>query len=152
MRAFITLMSVDYEAKNDCSERADRSYIPHGSFYSLILRGIFLSGIGDEAITDSANGKQIAWLRGLGLDIAPEPDDKIVDGSRIRVFVQVPDFLQQLLARDGFPVVLNEAAKQIGFHHRQGCGLIACTQLQIAKVHRLIVELKNLLRRRGRLR
>ncbi len=52
-----------------------------------------------ELVTQPAHGDQVLRFGRVGFDVAPEPDHKIINRARVRVFGQVPDFLQNFLAR-----------------------------------------------------
>ena len=49
--------------------------------------------LGDEPVTDSANRQQVAGIGRIVFDIAPQPNDEIVDGPSIGVLVQDPRLL-----------------------------------------------------------
>src|SRR5271169_4024853 len=112
----------------------------------LLLR-ILAAGTWHEFIAYTSYGKQIAGFTRLPLNIPAQTHDEVIDGSRVGVFAQIPYFLQQLFARDGTAAIVDQAAKQVGFHHRQRNDLCAYTQLQVLKVHDFVIETKDL--RRG---
>ena len=48
----------------------------------------FLGRMGDEAVADAADGEEMPRAGGgIVLDVAAEPDDEVVDGAGIGVFV-----------------------------------------------------------------
>jgi hypothetical protein len=112
-----------------------------------LLFRILAPGTWHEFIANASNGKQIAGLTRFPLNITAQTHDKVIDGSRVSIFAQIPHFLQQLFARDGTAAIVDQAAKQVGFHHRQWNDLRAYTQLQVLKVHGFVIEAKDL--RRG---
>ena len=57
------------------------------------------SGSAHEPVADAAHGQQVPRLRRLLLDVAPQPDDEVVDGARVGVLVHAPDVLEHRLAR-----------------------------------------------------
>src|SRR5580704_5603741 len=61
---------------------------------------LILFWVGEKAVSDAANGEEVARARGIGFDVAPEPDHEIVDGASVGVFVQAPDFFENFFARD----------------------------------------------------
>jgi len=54
-------------------------------------------GIGHELVSKTSNGYQVPRFRGFALDVAAQTHDEVVDRAGVRVFVEVPDVLQ-----DGF--------------------------------------------------
>ena len=91
-----------------------------------------------KLVAQSADCEQIARFRWFRLDIFAQAYDKTVDGSRVRLFVQVPNVLKNCLSRYRVPSVLNQIAEQIRLHHRQLHRLFPYVQLQVAKIHDLI--------------
>src|SRR5271156_5345706 len=71
---------------------------------------------GDEAVPDSANREQMAGRGGVFFDIAPQPDDKVINGARVRVFAQVPDILENRFARNGLTLAADQVAQELRFH------------------------------------
>src|SRR5213076_2390902 len=51
-----------------------------------------------KSISHSTHREQMARLCRIVFDIAPQADDEIVYGARVRVFVQAPDFFQNRFA------------------------------------------------------
>src|ERR1700693_1455070 len=78
----------------------------------------FLSvfGFGYEAVAYAADSQQVPRTGRIVLDVAAQAHDEIVDGTRVRVFVQTPDFLEDRLARYHAPLIPDEMAKQLRFH------------------------------------
>src|SRR5258708_7686679 len=63
------------------------------SGFAFLLR----LGIGNELIPQAAHREQMPRFGRVSLNVAAQAHDKIVDRARIRVFVKIPDVLQ-----DGF--------------------------------------------------
>src|SRR2546422_4421604 len=93
----------------------------------------------------------MARLGGIVFDIAPQADDEIVYGARVRVFVQAPDFFQNRFAGHDAAVVADEMAEKLGFHKSQVDGVAVDPQLKFAEVDGAAVEGENVisLGRRG---
>src|ERR1043166_433008 len=70
------------------------------------------------------------------LDIPPQPHYEIVDGARIRVLVQTPDFFQNLLARDDLPIVAHQMTQQFRLHQRETNCAVLRAQFESAKIDR----------------
>src|SRR5215212_7847031 len=65
-----------------------------------------LTGIRDEAVTDAPHRLQVSRARRLVLEIPPQPDNEVVDGAGVGVLVNVPDVLENRLARNGTAFML----------------------------------------------
>src|SRR5579864_3873413 len=84
--------------------------------------------------------------RRIVFNIAAQTHYEIVDGARVRVFMQSPNFSEHGFARDVFALMANQIAKDIGFHKSQWKNLIADAQLQAIEIHRLAVEAEGVAR------
>ncbi len=79
-------------------------------------------------------------LRRIVFNVAPQPDNKIVDGARVGIFVQAPDFLENLLARNHAPIVAHQMAQEFRFHQRQVNDVVDGTQFEGAEVDGPAIE------------
>jgi hypothetical protein len=61
------------------------------------------SGLATKRIADAADGLQDAGGWTAPLDVAPQPDDEVVDGARIGVLVHAPTFSRISLRGTGLP-------------------------------------------------
>ena len=96
--------------------------------------------LGDELVADAAHGQQVLRRPRLLLDVAPQPDDEVVDRARVGVFAHAPHVLEHRLARDGLAFVRDQVAQQVGLHQRQRQRALADAQLQRVEVDRLAGE------------
>ncbi len=78
-------------------------------------------------------------------DVAAQAHDEIIDGARIGIFMQAPDFLEHGLARDRFAFVLDQIPQYIHFHQSQGKDLIAHAQLEEIEMDRFVAESENVI-------
>ena len=69
-------------------------------------------------------------LRRIRFQIAPQAHDEVVDRARVGVFVEIPDILENRLARHRLAGVLHQVLQQIAFHLRQLILLVADVQLE----------------------
>src|SRR5689334_21274715 len=86
------------------------------------------------------------------LDILPQTNDKVVDSASVSVFAQAPDIFEDRAARNDAPVVVDQIAKQLGFHQRQMHGLLTGPKLQRVEVDRLVAESDDVAGISGRFR
>jgi len=126
------------------SGTTDPPAIPHllGEVVQHTLGELALP-ICNELVSESSNGKQIAGLRGLGLNITAQAHNKVVYGPRIGIFVQIPDILENRLSGHGMSQIAHQVAEQVRLHHGQLHDVAAHTQLKILKVDDLVVEAEN---------
>ena len=87
----------------------------------------------------------MARLCRIVFDIAPQADDEIVYGARVRVFVQAPDFFQNRFAGYDAVVVADEMAEKFGFHKGEVDGVAVDPQLEFAEVDGAAVEGENVI-------
>ena len=73
-------------------------------------------GVWDEAVAYAADGEEVDGLGGVGLEVAAEADDEVVDGAGVGIFVDVPDVFEEFFAGDGFVGMVEEVAEEVGFH------------------------------------
>jgi hypothetical protein len=52
------------------------------------------SGVWHKLVSQPAHREQIAWFCRLIFYIPPQPDNKVVNGSRVGILVQVPHIFQ----------------------------------------------------------
>ena len=102
-----------------------------------------------ELVAEAAHGEQVTRFGGVALDVAAEANDEIVDGARVGVFVEIPDVMQNCLARDGFAGAADEVAKEFGFHEGELNRLFADLELERLKVESFAVEREFFVSRRG---
>src|SRR5262249_23647406 len=69
-----------------------------------------------------------------------EAYDKIVDRSRVGVFLQSPDVFKDGASRDRFSFVLDQELKKLCFHQRKANEIVAVMQFEIGKVDHLAVD------------
>src|SRR5258706_11424532 len=97
-------------------------------------------GIGDEFVADPPDRQEVAWIRGIRFNIAPQTYDEVVNRASIGVFVQIPYLLQNGFTRNRVADVRDQEAQQIGFHQRQLKTLVAHVQTQMLEIHELVTE------------
>ncbi len=88
----------------------------------------------------------------LFFDVAAQTHNEAINGARICVFMQSPDFFQNLFARDRTSVVADQVTQQLRLHERELKHRFTASQLQTLEIHGLAIELKNIAgarRRRG---
>src|SRR6266436_3001108 len=85
-------------------------------------------------------------LGGFVLDVATQAHDKVVDGAGVCVFVEVPDVLQDGLARDGSAAVAYQIAQQLCFHEGELEHLPAAAQLQVGEINGTVIEFEEVRR------
>src|SRR5579864_2008566 len=73
-----------------------------------LLKRSFLFRIRQKPVAYAANGKQVARLGGIVFDVTPQPNHEIVDGAGVGVLVQVPNFLENLFARNHAAVIAHQ--------------------------------------------
>src|ERR1700720_806071 len=88
----------------------------------------------------------MARLGGHALDVAAEAHDEIVDGASGRVFVEIPDILQDGFARNGLAAIADQVAQQLCFHQCELEYLASASQLKVREINRPIVELEDVRR------
>ena len=64
----------------------------------ICTRFISFFWLGHELIAQPSHGDQVPWLGRVIFDISRNLTNKIVNRASVRVFVQVPDFLQDFFA------------------------------------------------------
>ena len=72
--------------------------------------------------------------------VSPQPHDEVIDRARVGVFVQVPDLLENRLARHRPARVAHQVLQQVAFHLGELVGLLAHLQLQCFQVQRAAGE------------
>src|SRR5208282_5558537 len=72
-----------------------------------------------KPVAHTAYRQQMPGLRRVLLDILAQAHHKIVDGSRVGVLPQIPDLLQNGLARYNLSAIPNEMAQQFRLHQCQ---------------------------------
>src|SRR4029077_9011580 len=73
----------------------------HSSLRGRGFRSLGGPGIGHELVSKTSNGYQVPRLGGFALDVAAQTHNKVVYCAGVRVFVEVPDVLQNSFARNG---------------------------------------------------
>src|SRR5215469_6268187 len=86
----------------------------------------------------------MAGTRRIALDVTTQADNKVVDGARVRVFMQVPYLLEDFFSRDRAAAVSRQVAQQLGFHQCQLEYLGRSPQLHALEVEGLAVKLERI--------
>src|SRR5260370_7559590 len=86
---------------------------------SLSAPSISIARLGLEAISDATDRSQMARVRRLLLDIAPQPDDEVIDGAGVGILVHSPNLFQHGFPRYGLALMLDQVAKQVRLHEVQ---------------------------------
>src|SRR5262249_53683681 len=73
----------------------------------------------DELVPGAVDGQDVARLAAAVADLGPQLRDVRVDRARGRVALVAPDVLEQLLARDGVTLALDEVAQQLELARRE---------------------------------
>ena len=105
-----------------------------------IVSDSLLFRIRQKPVSHAAHRQQVPRLRGIVFNVAPQPHHKIVDGARVGVLVQAPDFFENLLARNHAPVIAHQMAQQFRFHQRQMNDIVGRAQFERAEVDGLAAE------------
>src|SRR5579871_199446 len=106
----------------------------------LALRDDPLFGRRQKPVSHAPHRQQVPRLRRIVLHISPKAHDEVVDGPRIRVLVQAPDFFQHGLARHRLSFALDQVLQDVRFHQGQRKYLVAHVQLQQVEMDRLFSE------------
>src|SRR5882762_3920991 len=83
-------------------------------------------------------------FRGIVLEVAPEPHHEVVDGPRVSIFFQTPDFLEDRLARHDPSSAADQVPQQIRLHQSQLNLSAGCVQLESAEVDGLAAESEDI--------
>ncbi len=69
-----------------------------------------------KPITDTANRLKYPGMRRVIFDIPPEPDDEVVDRTRVRFIAQAPYLLKYFFPGYGLSGIDDQVTKQFCFH------------------------------------
>src|SRR3954453_11160077 len=83
----------------------------------------------DKAVSHASNCSEMLRSRWVFLDVPSQPHDKIIDRSRVGVFVQIPDFLEYLLSGNSLSRMSNEVSQQVRLHKCKLYRSIFCSKL-----------------------
>src|ERR1700730_15312165 len=83
---------------------------------------------GNEFVTETSHGYQVAWFGRFFLDIPAQTHDEIIDGARVRIFVEVPYVLEDCFSGNRMAGVLDQIAKKLRFHQCELKGLVSHLQ------------------------
>ena len=98
------------------------------------------SGVGEEAVADAADGKQVLRVGGVILDVAAKADDEVVDGAGVRVLMDMPDLLEDGGPRDYLAFALGQKAEQVGLHDGEVGEAIGGDEFESIEVDGSVVE------------
>src|SRR5579862_3714344 len=73
-------------------------------------------------------------LAGVILDVAPQPDDKVVNGASVGIYVQPPNFLKNRLTSNDATAIANQMPQQFRFHQSQLDHISIDSQFELAEV------------------
>src|ERR1700678_3345137 len=82
-------------------------------------------------------------LRWVIFDIATQAHHEIVDSASVGIFVQPPNFFENLLARNHAAIVLRQVAQKFGFHQSEVNDIASCAEFEGSEVDGLAVEGKD---------
>jgi hypothetical protein len=99
-----------------------------------------------EAITDSVDGQEVAWRRGIRLKLMPKPRHVNIHGSGIRVEIITPGRIQDCVPRERTVDILNKEQQKIVLGRRYAYNVIATHDLSAADIDRHIREVNYLVR------
>src|SRR6185437_15436426 len=97
---------------------------------------------GIEAIALAANRLNMAGILRIALELLPDPGDVHVDGAGGDVGAVLPNFAQQLLARDHAMAVINQIAQELQLFLRHADGLTAFADLGALEIDVDIFEME----------
>src|SRR5689334_2461149 len=69
-----------------------------------------------EAVAYPAHGLEVDRLAGVRLEVAPQADDEVIQGPGFGIGRVAPHRLEQLAARDGLPLLLEEEREDAHLH------------------------------------
>src|SRR5256885_1033784 len=82
-------------------------------------------------------------LRRIIFDIAAQTHDKVIDRTRVGVFVQVPYFFEDGFSRNYFSIVAYEVTQEFGFHQGEMDGVSESAQFEFAEINCLPNKAKH---------
>ena len=77
---------------------------------------------------------------GIIFDVAAEADDEVVDGAGVGVFVDAPDFFEDVFAGDDLAFVGGEVTEEIGFHKGEVGGAVGGDEFEGVEADGAVVE------------
>src|SRR5436190_17300306 len=104
----------------------------------------------DKLITDAADGLNYLGIIGRVFQILPQTDNEIIYSTRVRIFLEVPYFLQDLVSRDSTAFVFKQVAQQLCLHQRQMYEIaVAVAHFEVLEIDRSAVNGNYLCYRAG---
>ena len=94
----------------------------------FIAEEVLLFGERHKLVAETADSYQVTGFGRFFLDIAAQTDDEIVDGTRVRIFVEVPYVLENCFSGNGMARILDQIAKKLRFHQCELKGLVSHLQ------------------------
>jgi len=79
----------------------------------------------------------------LRLNVAAEAHYEVVNGARVRIFMEIPNVLQDSFARNWPAAIAYEVAQKLCFHERELEHLAAAAQLKVGEIYGPIIEMEN---------
>src|ERR1700757_647165 len=92
----------------------------------------------------------MARFGGFALDVPSEPHDEIINRARIRVFMKVPDILQDGFAGNGLATVSYQITQKLCFHQSKLKYLARAAELEICEINCPVVKLEHVRGLHGR--
>src|SRR6267378_7556262 len=86
----------------------------------------------------------MAWFGGFAFDVPSEPHDEIINRACIRIFVEVPDILQNGFAGNGLATVSYQIPQKLRLHQSKLKYLPPAAELQVLKIKRSVIEVEHI--------
>jgi hypothetical protein len=93
-----------------------------------------------ESVADAADVQNMPRSRRLGLELAPEADDVVVDHAIVERDVRAPGRIEQLVAREHAAAVADERSEQFEFERAELDNAIRAPHFAAGKIHFSIGE------------
>jgi len=103
--------------------------------------------VGDEAVTDAADGEEVDGLGGVGFEVAAEADDEVVDGAGVGIFFDVPDVFEEFFAGNDLAGMVEEIAEEVGLHEGEVDGFVVVADFEGVEIDGATGEGEGWLRR-----
>jgi hypothetical protein len=91
----------------------------------------------------------VLGVGGVVFDVAAEADDEVVDGAGVGVFVDAPDFFENLFAGDDLAFAVGEVAEEVGLHEGEVGDAVGGDELECVEADGAVVERVFVFRVRG---
>ena len=97
-------------------------------------------GVGEEAVADAADGDEVLGGAGVVFYVAAQADDEVIDGAGVRVFMDTPDLLEDVLAGDDLAFAFGQVAEQVGLHEGEVRGGIGGDEFERVEANGAVIK------------